>query len=240
MQSKIYVAMSAQLSLNRRLETVANNVANASTAGFRAEEVSFEELMSKVSGESVSYVSRGKTHLSMAAGEMTSTGNPLDIAVRGEAWFGIETANGTAYTRDGRLRMDPDGTLRTLSGFPMLDSSGSPLQLDPNGPTPLIAGDGTVTQGSRRLGAVGLFRMDPNANLVRGEGASVIPDVVPTPELDFAASGVVQGFVEKSNVNGITEMSRLIAIQRAFEAVSGTISDMETAQQDAIRILSGS
>ena len=89
MQSNIYVGLSAQLALQRRLDTVANNVANASTAGFRAEEMSFEELLTKSGQKSgqtgVSFVSQGRTHLSTEGGEITQTDNPLDIAVRGDA-----------------------------------------------------------------------------------------------------------------------------------------------------------
>jgi flagellar basal-body rod protein FlgF len=215
-------------------------MANVSTAGFRAEEISFEELLSNAGQAPVSFVSQGATHLSVRAGELVKTDNPLDVAVRGRSWLAFQSAEGTSYTRDGRMMMSPDGNLTTITGKPVLDASGSPLQLDPRGPSPVMASDGTVTQGSRRVGAIGLFRMDPAAKLIRGEGSAVIPDIPPTPELEFATNGIIQGYVERSNVNAISEMSRLIAIQRSFEAVSTTIQDMETAQQDAIRTLGSS
>lgn len=240
MSSQIYVATSAQLSLQRRLETLANNIANVSTAGFRAEEVSFEELLSSAGREPVSFVSQGATHLSVRTGELVKTDNPLDVAVRGQSWLAFQNAEGISYTRDGRMIMTSDGNLTTLTGKPVLDASGSAMQLDPRGEAPVIASDGTVTQGTRRVGAIGLFRMDPAAKLVRGEGSAVIPDIPPTPELEFASNGVVQGYVERSNVNAISEMTHLIAIQRSFEAVSTTIQDMESAQQDAIRTLGSS
>lgn len=239
MPSQLYVAYSAQLALERRLETIANNMANISSAGYRAEEVSFEEIVSRTSQEGVSFVSRGKEHLSLRSAETVSTGNPFDIAVRGDAWLAIQTQAGPAYTRDGRLRLSETGELQTVTGFPLLDTSGSPLQLDPNGPAPMISADGTVTQNTARVGSIGLFTMDPDAKLRRGAGSSVTPDLEPTAELDFNRNGIAQGVIEQSNVSPIAELSRLIALQRSFEAVTSMIRESETALQEAMRALSG-
>ena len=239
MQSNIYVSLSAQLALQRRMETIANNVANSTTAGFRAEEMTFEQVASQAQSGTVSYVSRGVTQLSLAQGELTPTSNPLDVAVRGNAYFAIQTGSGVSYTRDGRMQMLATGQLTTLNGSPVLDISGSPLQLDPNGGPPVIARDGAITQNGRQIGALGLFSMDKEAKLSRGEGASVVPDLEPQPQLDFNSNGVIQGFTEKSNVNPILEMTHLIAVQRTFDAVSNIIRESETNLQDAIKSLSG-
>jgi len=239
MQSNIYVTLSAQMALQRRLDTLANNVANASTAGFRGEAVTFEQLVEQQSADPVHFVSRGATHISATAGELTKTDNPLDVAVRGESYLAIQTASGPVYTRDGRMQMLPTGELATLNGNAFLDVSGSPLQLDPNGGPPTIGKDGSIFQKGRQIGSLGLFRMSPEAKLTRGEGASVVPDIQPQPELDFNVNGIVQGFIEKSNVNSVLEMTHLIAVQRSFEAVNGVMHDSETSLQDAIKILSG-
>lgn len=239
MQANIYVTLSAQIALQRRMETIANNVANSTTSGFRAEEMTFEQIASQARAEPTSFVSRGETRLSRAVGELTQTGNPLDIAIRGKSFFAIQTEAGTAYTRDGRMQMLPTGEITTLTGKPILDVSGSALQLDPNNGPPVIGKDGTITQNGRQIGAIGLFRIDEGAVLTRAEGASVTPDREPQAELDFNANGVVQGFTEKSNVNPVLEMTHLIAVQRSFEAVSNVIRESETSLQDAIRALSG-
>ena len=239
MQSNIYVTLSAQIALQRRMETIANNVANATTSGFRAEEMTFEQIAAQARAEPVSFVSRGETRLSMANGELTQTGNPLDIAVRGKSYFAIQTEAGTAYTRDGRMQMLPSGEITNLSGKPILDVSGSPLQVDPNSGPPVIGKDGTITQNGRQIGAIGLFRIDEDAVLTRVEGAAVKPDREPQPELDFNSNGIVQGFTEKSNVNPVLEMTHMIAVQRSFESVSNVIRESETSLQDAIRALSG-
>jgi flagellar basal-body rod protein FlgF len=240
MQSNIYVTLSAQMALQRRLDTLANNVANASTAGFRGEVITFEQLIGQQSADPVHFVSRGETHISTTAGELTKTDNALDVALRGNSYLAFQSAAGPVYTRDGRMQMLSTGELATLNGNPFLDVSGSPLPLDPNAGPPTIGKDGSIFQKGRQVGTLGLFRMSPDAKLSRGEGASVIPDIEPQPDLDFNVSGIVQGFVEKSNVNPVLEMTHLIAVQRSFEAVSGVMHDSETSLQDAIKILSGS
>lgn len=239
MQSQLYVSISAQLALQRRIDTIANNIANISTAGFRADEISFEQLTANSAGEPTSFVSRGDTHISLRQGELSRTGNPLDVAIRGSGWLSVQTGDKIAYTRDGRLKISEEGILSTIAGNSVLDPSGSPIQLDLTAGAPQIAADGTITQGSRRAGSIGLFSMPGDSKLRRGEGASVVPDTAPSPELDFNRNGILQGYVEKSNVNSVSEMTRLIAVQRAFEAVSSVIQESETALQDAARALSG-
>ena len=240
MQSNIYVGLSAQLALQRRLDTVANNVANASTAGFRAEEMSFEELVSKSGQTAVSFVSQGRSHLSTEGGELTQTDNPLDIAVKGDAWLAIQTPTGTAYTRDGRMQMRDDGVLTNLAGDPYLDAGGAPVQLDPDGGRITINKAGTIEQDGNNLGAFGLYTMPQGANLTRAQGASVVSDQPPVPEIDFVRTGVVQGYVEKSNVNPILEMTHLTTLQRSFDAVSNVLKETESSLQDSLKTLAGS
>ncbi|MFA5957180.1 flagellar basal-body rod protein FlgF [Hyphomicrobium sp.] len=241
MQSNIYVALSAQLSLQRRLDTLANNVANVNTVGYRGEEVSFEELVSPSSGSKpVSFVSKGENHISTKGGEITQTGNALDVAVRGDAWLAIQTPNGVAYTRDGRMQMTSEGVLTTLEGYPFLDAGGVPIQLNPNDPPPTINKAGTIEQAGNNLGAIGLYRMPQGAKLTRAEGVSVVSDVPAVAELDFLHNGVVQGYVEKSNINPILEMTRLITLQRNFQGVSTMLGDTENSLTDALKTLAGS
>jgi flagellar basal-body rod protein FlgF len=240
MQSNIYVSLSAQLALQRRLETVAGNVANASTPGFRAEEVSFEELLSTKGKEPVSFVSKGQSHLSLSQGELTPTGSPFDVAVRGSGWFAVQTPHGTAYTRDGRMQMTTEGVLTNIAGRPFLDIGGSPIQLDPEKPPPVINKAGKITQDGQEIGSLGIYRIPPHANLTRAEGSAVYSDQQAIPELDFIGNGIVQGYVEKSNVSPMLEMTHLIKIQRSFEAVSNMIDRSETSLQNALKTIAGS
>jgi flagellar basal-body rod protein FlgF len=200
MQSNFYVGLSAQISLQRRLETIANNVANASTAGFRAEEVKCESVLSRTS---VDPVAMPLAVLSLPqVGRIRQDRQPFDVAVQGDAWLAVQTPNGTAYTRDGRLRMTETGELMSLSNQPVLDAGGAPLRLDPNAGPPRISSDGTITQNNRQIGALGLFQIDAKANLTRVENSGVVPDRPATPALDFAKIGVHQGY-QRANVNPV-------------------------------------
>jgi flagellar basal-body rod protein FlgF len=237
MQTSLPVALSAQLSMEKRLDTIANNIANSRTAGFRAEEVKFEQLISRTGTEPVSFASEGETYLSTRTGELTQTGNPLDLAASGEGYFAFQGPNGPIYTRDGRMRVNPQGGLETLNGYAVLDVGGAPLEIDPNGGPLGVARDGMITQNGQQIGAVGLFAMPVGAQLSRFENSGVIPDQAAVPIVDFANAGVMQGFVEGSNVNPVLEISRLIALQRAFDSAANLIQNSERSLDDAVKSL---
>lgn len=237
MQPSLYVSLSGQMSLMRRLETLAHNVANVNTAGFRAEEIKFEQLLSQKTNEPTSFVSAGDTYINRKAGEVMRTENPLDVAVTGDSWLAFQGPNGPVYTRDGRMTMTPDGELRTLNGYPVLDVGGAPIQINPNGGAPTISNDGTMTQGQARVGVLGLFTIPPQANLARFENSGVVPDMAAEPALDFNKTGVLQGFMEQANVNPVSEISRLIQIQRSFDSISNAMTQTEQTLSSAVKTL---
>lgn len=237
MQSNLYVALSGLVALNRRLDSIAHNVANANTAGFRADGVKFDTLLARRGDADVAYASQGRDYISRNAGPVTRTANPFDLAVSGDGFFAVATPQGVAYTRDGRVGMNETGELRSVNDHPLLDAGGAPLTVDPSGGPPAIARDGMITQNGRQVGAVGLFAIDRDAVLTRAANSGVIPDKPATPILDFGANGVLQGFTEGSNVNPVTEMTRLIAVQRAFENISASLDMADASQADAIKAL---
>lgn len=234
MQSSLYVALSGQMALLKRLETIAHNVANSSTTGFRAEEVKFDSFISNTPLEPVAYASRGDTYLSRATGEFVKTDNPLDVAVNGDAWLAMQTPSGTVYTRDGRMQMLPTGELQTVNGYPILDVGGSPILLDASAGEPIISQDGTITQGGRRLGAIGLYTIPEEAKLTRFDNSGVIPEGTASPVVEFTRVGLSQGFQERANVNPVMEISKLIQVQRTFDAISASVRDTENSLSDAI------
>ncbi|TRC98841.1 flagellar basal-body rod protein FlgF [Mesorhizobium sp. WSM4303] len=237
MQDSLYVALSSQIALERRLDTIADNVANASTIGFRATGVKFEDIVSGSGPKSVSFASSGKTYLSGAHGAMTQTGNPFDFAVQGDAWFGIDTPAGTVMTRDGRFSMNENGELMSLEGHPVLDAGGAPIQLDPRDGPPKAGADGSLRQGDKLVGAIGLFNFDPGTNFVRYGNSGIVPSRTPEPVTDRSDLGVAQGFVEESNVNPVLEMTRLIMVQRAFENTAALMRQTDASTDDAIKTL---
>ena len=237
MQNSLYVALSSQIALEKRLTTTANNVANMATAGFRAEGVSFSELLAKSSRGDVAFVDSGKSVLSQAAGPLTKSDSPLDVAVQGNAWFGVQGPKGTLYTRDGRLTMDANGQLRTVGGLPVVDPGGGPLLLDPQAGPPVIGRDGSIHQGINQVGALGVFTLDPKAKLTRSGENAVASSLPGQVVQDFTRIGVVQGYVEGANVNPIMEMTKLIAIQRAFESAATMTSEAENTLTGAVKTL---
>jgi len=240
MQNGLYVALSAQVALERRLDTIADNVANMNTVGFRASGVSFEAEMTKAGDNDFAFVSSGADFISRRAGALIKTDNPLDLAVQGEGWFAINTPRGVAYTRDGRMRIDETGTLKTLNGDAVLDAGLAPIVLDAGGGTPTIASDGMINQIGRQIGAVGLFQIPADAHLTRAENSGVVPDKAATPVLDFTRDGVVQGAVEGANVDPVLEMTKLIEVTRGFDGVAAETSQTETSLLDAIKTLGAS
>ncbi len=237
MRANLDVSLSAQIALQRRLDTVANNVANMNTGGFRADGVTFETVLSKAGETSTAFVNSGATYISRMQGSVTRTDNPLDVAMQGEGWLAIKTPGGTAYTRDGRLQMSPNGDLQTLNGYPVLDAGGAGILLQANGGPPSIAADGMITQAGQQVGALGLYTIPDNAKLTRYGNSAVVPDQAPTPILDFATNSVQQGFSESSNVNPVLEMTKLIEIQRTFDSITNGNQTSENNLQDAIKTL---
>src|SRR5579863_7188955 len=122
MQNGLYVSLSAQIALERRLETVAANIANASTPGYRVDGVSFAAELAKAGDSTIAFVNAGRDYISRRAGPLTQTGNPLDMAIQGDGWFAVQSNGQTIYTRDGRMTMDETGGLVSMTGAPVLDA----------------------------------------------------------------------------------------------------------------------
>jgi flagellar basal-body rod protein FlgF len=236
-QDGLYVALSSQIALEKRLNTIADNVANASTVGFRATGVKFEDVVSSLDDQALSFVSSGDTYISDTNGPLRETGNPFDFAIKGNAWFGIETPGGTVMTRDGRFTLTENGELVTIEGYPVLDAGGAPMQLDPRNGPPRAGADGSLRQGDNLVGALGLFNFDPGPNFVRFGNSGIVPAGEPEPVVDRLDAGVAQGFLEESNVNPVLEITRLIMVQRAFENGAAMIRDTESSYDEAIKTL---
>jgi flagellar basal-body rod protein FlgF len=238
MSTDLYVAASAQIAMNRRMEAIANNIANVNTAGYRAAGVKFEATMAKVGDQDVAYSSPGTVYLMRDAGPVNYTGNSLDVAVDGDGWLALQTPEGTVYTRDGRMHLTDTGDLKSVAGYPVLDIGGGPITLDPSAGPVTIGENGAISQGGKAVGQLGLFLIAPDADLTRHDNSGVIPSKEPEPVEDFANNSVRQGYIEGSNVNPIIEMTRLIEVSRAFDQAATAIEQSDNLSQEAIRTLS--
>ncbi|WP_176073838.1 flagellar basal-body rod protein FlgF [Brucella intermedia] len=235
--NSIYVGLSSLITLERRMDAIAHNVANVSTVGFRGEGTKFSSTVSDKASDDVSFATAGKSFIRTEAGPMIKTDNPLDVAVKGDVWMSVSTPQGQIYTRDGRMNMLPTGDLVTVTGHPVLDVGGAPIVLNPAGGAPKISSDGAIYQNGAQIGAIGLFTIPADAELTYAGTSGVIPNKPAQPVADDNSVGVVQGMIEGSNVDAMTEMTRLISVSRAFEQVNNLLAQQETTVSEAIKTL---
>jgi flagellar basal-body rod protein FlgF len=257
-ENALYVALSRQMALRRMLDVTANNVANMNTTGFRAERPVFDDFVTRAraagpgqgmgtgtGNDATAFVVDRATYTDTWEGAVSMTGNPLDVAIRGDAWLQVETQDGPRFTRDGRLNRDADGRLVTLSGHPVLDADGAAITLPEDVATITIDAGGTIStravtgEGAVEtvaLGRIGLFRLPGAQALAREEGGLVRFDGT-APAADGA--GLVQGGLESANVQPIMEMVRLIDLTRAYGQANRMVEAEHERQRSAIGKLGG-
>jgi len=217
MSNSIYANLTRQTGLMSELQIVANNIANASTTGFKSQGVVFSEYIAGVDteGDSLSMGRLNAKSTSFEQGGHTNTGGTFDLAINGDGFFAIETADGTHLTRAGAFLPNQANELVTPEGLRVLDAGLAPIFVPPDAGKIAISPDGTVSANGRPLAQVGLFALEDGAKLSREGGTrfSSDGDLVPADD-----ASVAQGFLEASNVNPLSEIARLIEVQRAYEA----------------------
>jgi flagellar basal-body rod protein FlgF len=249
MQNTLLVGLSRQVVLERQMDVVANNVANINTSGYKADRSLFEEYLASGAHEDnfarsdrrLSFVQDRATFHDFSQGPTEETKNPLDVAIDGSAFLVVQTPAGERYTRDGGLQINNQGQLVTASGYQVLGNSG-PIVFQPTDKQINIASDGNVTvlEGINRIDSVrGKLRMvsfaqaqkllkEGNNLYSAGEGATAAPDTT---------SRLRQGFIEKSNVNSVTEMSRMIEITRTYTQISALLQQQSDLHKSSIEKL---
>jgi flagellar basal-body rod protein FlgF len=235
----IYLSMSGAKATMQRQDTLANNLANVSTVGFRAELAAFRSVPVQGSGASTRvYALESTPGYDSSTGAVTATGRNLDIAVKGNSWLAVQGLDGTeAYTRAGALDVSTDGTLTTAGGLTVL-GDGGPIQLPPNA-EPQIGSDGTVTaKGSDgKITAVGKLKLvTPESPLQRGtDGLFRSPD----GDLSSDPNARVQdGALEGSNVSSVETMVAMISAARQFEAQMKMLQTAEGDEKASAQLLS--
>lgn len=211
-----YTTLSRQSGLLKELEVVANNIANASTTGFRREDATFAEYIQKLGrgDESLSMTAALVRRIDATQGALTPTGNPFDLAIQGEGYFQIGTPQGPMLTRAGAFSTNENGELVTPDGYPLLDLGGAPIFVPPDASDFAVGTDGTVQANGLPLAQIGLvLPNDPTGLQRRGAGLFESPGGVVPVE----GAVILQGFTEAANVNPIAEISRLIEVQRSYE-----------------------
>lgn len=239
MDRLVYLSMAGAKANMQRQDVLANNLANAATPGFRAELSAFRAVPVQGSGASTRvYALESTPGHDMSPGVVSTTGRPLDVAMRGNAWLAVQALDGTeAYTRAGSLEVSADGTLLTHGGLQVM-GDGGPIQLPANS-EPSIAPDGTVSArgANGRSTAVGRLKLvTPEAPLNRGtDGLFRAAD----GDLPADASARLQdGALEGSNVSPVETMVAMISAARQFEAQMKVLQTAEGNEKAAAQLLS--
>lgn len=210
-----YVTLTRQSGLMREMDTIAHNIANAATTGYRQQGLVFSEYVTSIAGgESASMAAARVKMTSNAQGILTPTGNALDLAIEGDGYFQIDTPNGLRLTRAGAFNVNSVGDIVTSDGYLVLDPGGAPINVLPGSADVMIAADGTISLGDRFLGQIGVVSVPENANLQRETGVLFSTDAPVTVATD---GKVLQGHLEGSNVDAISQLTRMIEVQRAYE-----------------------
>lgn len=239
MDNSFLIGLSAQQVLRQRIDATANNLANMTTAGFKAERLVMRELSQDPAAASgkpndIAFVDAWMLQRDFAAGPIERTGNPLDVAIDGEGFFRIQTDAGEAYTRDGRFSLNEQGQLVTRDGDVVL-GDGGPITLDPELGQVTINAEGLIVQGETEAGRLSVVAFDtPEAlekvggNLWRATGEAPRP-----PETVRIAPGAIEG----SNVNAVVELTQMIEISRAYESIAKMITQSDQLRSTSIEKL---
>ena len=240
MDNAIYVGLSRQMILERELDITANNLANVDTAGFK-----FESLMSAddpvttptpgAAPTPVDFVTAAGVARDYTQGSLTQTGSPLDVAIDGKGFFQISTADGPRYTRDGRFKLDPTGKLVTQDGE-SVEGDGGDIVLDPKKGAVSIAANGDISQAGQSVGRLSvvtfasLAALSKDGNNLYRNDSNLTPDPSPSAQLK-------QGMLEGSNVQPVTQITRLIEINRAYDAIASMMASTGQLSTTAVQRL---
>jgi flagellar basal-body rod protein FlgF len=243
MENTLLVGLSRQVALSRELDIIANNLANLGTTGFKREGVLFEQFLADRArredfahpiDQQISFVLDRETRTDLTQGAFQQTGSRLDLAIDGEGFFVVETPQGERYSRAGSFALNATGELVTPAGFRVLGNSG-PVVLDPNDTEFAVAADGTISTRDGERGKLRLVRFENPSQLTK-DGNNLFASETPPQPVDVRTR-VVQGSLEKSNVNSVIEMSRMIEVTRAYTTLANLMSRTDELRQAAIQQL---
>jgi flagellar basal-body rod protein FlgF len=241
MDTTAYIAISRQTSIFSDINTIANNIANASTAGYRAERTLFEEYLTRTGSaghrDSLSFTQDIGQFRDARPGPLTITGNSLDLAIQGNGYFVVGNPSEQFYSRTGAFHLDDQGRMVTGQGYPVLDTQNQPITL-PNDGTPItITSDGVITGRSGQIGTLQVVQFADDQALRRTENGVYATDQNATPATE---GKVLQGSLEGSNVQPIFELTRLVDVSRQYDSTQQLLQNEDDRQKSMMKALVGS
>lgn len=240
MDNTNYVALSRQMALWKQMNIVSNNIANMNTAGYKQDEAVFTSYLQQTPtalgiGSSPIYFTQDYgDYADFSEGSFKETGNDLDVAIRGNGFFCVETAAGERYTRKGQFTLNEDGAITTTDGDIVLSEGNAPLFIAPGEKEIVISESGDVMTENGVIGRLKIANFADEGKLLKIAG--VLFENVQGNAIEYGADNarIVQGMVENSNVNAIAEMTNLIKIQRSYDYVQQMIDEEHTRLTNTI------
>ena len=239
MENAITAALSKQIVLARALDITANNIANQTTTGFKAERVNFSEYVSQVvnneTGDTdISLVYDAASYTDFSAGGVQATHAPLDFAIDGAGFFAVQTDAGLRFTRDGQFSVNDFGEIIDRNGGQVLDDTNSLIVIDPERGEIVVSAEGDIQQDGVVIATIGVFDFE-NTNGLRRDGFNYFrSDEDPLPA---DGTKLRQGFIEIANVSPIQSMTAMIEIMRAYESAAQVIETSSQLARDAVQTL---
>ncbi|PWK59798.1 flagellar hook-basal body complex protein [Roseicyclus mahoneyensis] len=234
MDNATYTTLTRQSGLLTEMQVVAHNIANMATAGYRAEGVVFAEHVRRLEGETDSLSMAHATGRAISAqqGALDQTGSPFHVAIEGEGFFLVQTPEGEALTRAGNFVRTAFGELATPDGHMLLDAGGAQVFVPPDAASITIAQDGTLSADGQPVTQIGLWQPVNPIELTRRAGVLFTAESGVEP----AQGGILlQGMVERSNVDPIVQIARMIEVQRAYELGASFLDAEDQRVRDFLR-----
>ncbi len=243
MENPAYIVLSRQTGLRSQMAVIANNLANMNTPGYRGEQLLFNEYLSpkasnpglRGDGARVSFVGLGGTLTDTREGPLETTGNQLDFAIQGDGYFVVQTPDGPRYTRDGHFSTDAQGRLVTREGLSVLDSANRPLTVPPGASSIEVTGTGQLSSDKGSIGTLQVVKFANEVSLQK-VGTNMFQTDSAAQPVD-GTTKIQQGMVEGSNVQPIVEISKMVELQRAYEAAAQMINNEHDRGLKAIEVL---
>jgi flagellar basal-body rod protein FlgF len=237
MDNAIYIALSRQVALFRDMAVTANNIANVNTTGYTGETMMFTDyLVDDGNRHKMAFAHDIATYRDTRPGPIQSTGNPLDMAIVGNAYFQVQTPQGVRYTKAGNFQMDGQGMMMTAEGYPVLDAAGQPV-IFPEETTDIEVGEsGAVKVNGEELTQLGVVSFPNEQVLERLAGSLFKADGQAQPAVEEEYK-IAQGVLEGSNVNAVIEMTKMIETSRGVSSTAKFIEVMYDLQRRTSNIL---
>ncbi len=229
------ILLSQQTALQRQVEVLANNIANANTTGFKSRQMIFQtDKQSPEFDQELQFVIDRSTVRDTSNGSLVRTGNDLDFALQGDGYFGVRTPQGTQYTRSGSFSLNNNGDVVTQEGYAVLSSDGQALNVPADAVSLQIDVSGRLLTDKGEVGRLQVKNFKDQQKMQETQSG-----LYQTSEAgqDVPETRVVQGAVEQSNVKPVVEMTRMTEAVRAYQQTSNIMQNEQDRQRNAIRTL---